>query len=158
MEIDSNCTSGISGFEKGKRNEHLVMQAFSGIGNGRSFLFPNWLIRVTESKRYSPSDFNGADFFFFVSRGEIEESIPLQVKSSEHAAKKFTRIGRRIGKIIPVVVINESDTEETVRAKIIPIIHKEVEEIGIRKDYGKPRDKCGKRRKLKESRFFVNRH
>jgi len=73
----------------------------------------------TRSEQYSTNDKNGADF-----KVEFENrvTVPLQVKSCEHAKKKFERYGKIHKKYIPTIVVTGVEKVSEVVEKLTRLL------------------------------------
>lgn len=91
---------------RGIYSETMVGQALLTIKNKgeRSTLPP--IIEIIHAKPNSSLDRQGVDYLIKLQTGH---EIPLQVKSSTRAKRKFERHCKRFGKVIPVVVVGRCD-------------------------------------------------
>jgi hypothetical protein len=99
---------------RGRRNESLVEQALTRIVQTTKMV-----LGFTRSKPYSEEDRHGKDFVLKIPSGR---EIALQVKSSLKAARRFARKAKE--NIISVVVVQDSDTVETLLGRLIELIQR----------------------------------
>jgi predicted AAA+ superfamily ATPase len=100
---------------RGERSESLVEQALALIAKTGQIVKS-----FSRTKSYSIEDKHGKDFIITTEEGN---EIPLQVKSSDKAAKRFTNHAKHMHrKETPVIVVKDDDTEETIMDRLIRLI------------------------------------
>ncbi len=110
-------------YEIGRRNEHLVIEAFEiakKVGE-----IPDWLYCWELHEPFSSFDHNGIDITFMTD----VNNIYVQVKSSEHFADIFREECIRRRKRIVIVVIDIEEPLTDIFTKVLAGIGKERDTI-----------------------------
>ena len=112
IEPKEHCMRITDPLARGIRSETLVEQALRCIV-GR------FILSFTHNEPNSPADQKGKDFTVKTREGEVG----LQVKSSEYGRRHFFRSTQPHRADIPVIVVNDEDTVETLLSRLIALIH-----------------------------------
>jgi|ERR1035437_1451487 hypothetical protein len=99
---------------RGDRSESLVHQALERIVKTNVLK----IIEFRKSERYSYEDRRGKDFIIKLEEAEIS----IDVKSGDKAAQRFVNHGKHRHKVLPVIVVYDHDTIESVVSRLIEII------------------------------------
>jgi hypothetical protein len=103
---------------RGMRSETLVEQALRRIVGG-------FIIAFVHNEPNSRADQKGKDFTVRTREGEVA----LQVKSSEYGKRHFFRHTQPHRAEIPVIVVKDEDTVETLLGRLLSLIYQACERL-----------------------------